>query len=64
MGKCSGDVIISIIVGLSALLVSTNRGNAKALTREASNRLAPRFFVYVRNLLLINRRCGSHVTQS
>ena len=45
MGMCSGASDIYIIVGLSALLVSTKRGSSRALTREASDReLAPRFF--------------------
>ena len=38
MGSRSGLLAIYIIVGLSALLVSTKRGNSRALTREASDR--------------------------
>ena len=48
MGSRSGLLAIYIIVGLSALLVSTKRGSSRALTREASDReLAPRFFLYM-----------------
>ena len=39
-------------MGLSALLVSTDRAISRASTREASDRLAPRFFVYVRFIYL------------
>jgi len=46
IGK-KGGLYIYINVGLSTLLVSTDRGNAKALTRGTSYSLAPRFcFVY------------------
>ena len=52
MGSCSGMLVIYIIVGLSALLVSTSRAIPGPLEREASDRLAPRFFVYVRFVLI------------
>ena len=52
MGSCSGVLAIYIIVGLSALLVSTSRAIPGPLEREASDRLAPRFFVYVCIILI------------
>ena len=53
MGSCSGMLVIYIIVGLSALLVSTKRGSSRALTREASDRdWLHVFFVYVRIVLI------------
>ena len=53
MEKRSGLLDIYIIVGLSALLVSTKRGNSRALTREASDRdWLHVFFVYVRMVLI------------
>ena len=55
MGSCSGVSDIYVIVGLSALLVSTKRGNAKALTREASDRLAPRLNRNIKHITLIIR---------
>ena len=48
MGSRSGMLVIYIIVGLSALLVSTSRAIPGPLEREASDRLAPRFlYMYV-----------------
>ena len=39
------------------------QGNSRALTREASDRLAPRFFVYVRIILIFTSvHRGSQVT--
>ena len=55
MGSRSGLLAIYIIVGLSALLVSTKRGNSRALTREASDRLAPRLNRNIRHNTLIVR---------
>ena len=63
MGVRSGVYVIFIIVGLSALLVSTKRGNSRALTREASDRdWLHVFFVYVRFILIYCiLHCGSLV---
>ena len=43
-----------IYVGLSALLVSTDRAMRRPTNRGTSNSLAPRLFVYIRQLLLIS----------
>ena len=45
---------IFIGVGLSALFVSTDRGNAKAKIRGTGIRLAPRLFLYIHHSMIIS----------
>ena len=49
-----GILYIYIYVGLSALLVSTDMAMRRPTNRGTSNRLAPRFFVYIPKPLLIS----------
>ena len=49
-----GELYIYIYVGLSALLVSTDRAMRRPTNRGTGNSVAPRLFVYMRQLLLIS----------